>query len=346
MKHLRALLIFLPALLLVGAASWLYGDLEAQVERWAKARYLDDCREDAAAIAQGEVAFTEVKRPKGLRMLDRLGECKFGRGQVEGQDAIWVEVAPGVIRFAPTEVKELPVRQLARWGGMALAAAMMALLYVAVLSYQRDTRLRDDFLAAASHDLMTPLVCLKFGYDRAQVERLVRLVDNINDFLRLGGRRPPPQLEVFAVGEALKAAYALFAAQYEDEASGPVDFAGDLTLQVEADRVRTEQIFWNLFGNELKYAAPYGPVKVKVFARKGMVCVEFADGGPGMGWWQRRRCFDRYYRARTVLESGKGGFGIGLCNAREHARAMHGSLEVRPNKPHGCVFTLALPAKI
>ena len=41
--------------------------------------------------------------------------------------------------------------------------------------------------------------------------------------------------------------------------------------------------------------------------------------------------------------SGKGGFGIGLCTAREFARAMGGDLTVRPNDPKGCVFTLSLP---
>ena len=59
---------------------------------------------------------------------------------------------------------------------------------------------------------------------------------------------------------------------------------------------------------------------------------------------QMRRAFDRYYRARTALESGKGGFGIGLCTAREFARAMGGDLALRPNVPRGCVFTLTLPA--
>ena len=41
---------------------------------------------------------------------------------------------------------------------------------------------------------------------------------------------------------------------------------------------------------------------------------------------QMRKAFDRYYRAQTVLQSGKGGFGIGLCTAREFARAMGGDL--------------------
>ena len=70
---------------------------------------------------------------------------------------------------------------------------------------------------------------------------------------------------------------------------------------------------------------------------------DFIDEGQGMTARQMKKAFSRYYRARTVLESGKGGFGIGLCTAREFARAMGGDLTVRANRPKGCIFTLKLP---
>ncbi len=112
---------------------------------------------------------------------------------------------------------------------------------------------------------------------------------------------------------------------------------------VLADETMLMQILWNIFGNDLKYAAPYGKVAVR-FRREGSrAVVEFADEGQGMTPYQMRHAFDRYYRAKTVLESGKGGFGIGLCTARDFARAMGGELSVRANDPKGCVFSLAVP---
>jgi signal transduction histidine kinase len=59
---------------------------------------------------------------------------------------------------------------------------------------------------------------------------------------------------------------------------------------------------------------------------------------------QMKKAIDRDYRSRTVLESGKRGFGIGLCTAKEFAVAMGGTLSVGTNSPKGCVFTLELPA--
>ena len=228
-------------------------------------------------------------------------------------------------------------------------------------------RSRDDFLAATAHDLTTPLVGMRYSIgrndDEAKVlnERMIRLVANIKDFLRLGGKRPKPQREEVDLVKCYKEAYALFREDVRDVTDGsdlPVEMGTDPTEPLKngtfagpvpnfvamGDETLVVQILWNLIGNDLKYALPFGPVRVRFFRERGFVCVEFADEGKGMSRSEMARAFDRYYRAKTVLESGKGGFGIGLCTAREFARAMGGDLSVRANSPHGCIFTLSLPA--
>ena len=228
-------------------------------------------------------------------------------------------------------------------------------------------RSRDDFLAATAHDLTTPLVGMRYSIGRndeeAKVlnERMIRLVANIKDFLRLGGKRPKPQRDEVDLVKCYKEAYALFREDIRDVTDGsdiPVDMGTDPTEPLKngtfagpvpnftamGDETLVVQILWNLIGNDLKYALPYGPVCVRFFRKDCFVCVEFVDEGQGMSPREMARAFDRYYRAKTVLESGKGGFGIGLCTAREFARSMGGDLSVRANSPHGCVFTLSLPA--
>lgn len=175
-------------------------------------------------------------------------------------------------------------------------------------------------------------------------ERMIRLVANIKDFLGLGGRRPKPQCDVVDLLKCCREAYAIFREDYRDLFDGrdvPIEADGD--AKAHADETMTVQIMWNLFGNDLKYAAPHGPVRVRVYDDGSLVKVEFADEGQGMSPRDMARAFDRYYRAKTVRKSGKGGFGIGLCTAREFARAMGGDLTLAANDPHGCVFTLELP---
>lgn len=211
-------------------------------------------------------------------------------------------------------------------------------------------RSRDEFLSATAHDLTTPLVGMRCSIGRNDEEarmlneRMIRLVANIKDFLGLGGRRPKPRCDVVDLLKCCREAYAIFREDYRDLFDGrDVSIKAEGDAKAHADETLTVQIMWNLFGNDLKYAAPHGPVRVRINDDGRLVKVEFADEGPGMSPRDRRRAFDRYYRAKTVRKSGKGGFGIGLCTAREFARAMGGDLTLAANDPHGCVFTLELP---
>ncbi|MGN0855520.1 MAG: sensor histidine kinase [Kiritimatiellia bacterium] len=240
------------------------------------------------------------------------------------------------------------------WGcGSFVLLLLVGITWMGVRYFVTYVRSRDDFMAATAHDLTTPLVGLRHMIGRNDQEakelneRMIRLVDNIKDFLRLGGRRTTPKLAKTDVVKCFNAAYALFREDYRDLFDG-ADVAfktmGAVPVYVLADETLTVQILWNLLGNDLKYAAPYGKVWVEIARRDGMVQISFFDVGKGMTRGEMRKAFDRYYRAKTVLQSGKGGFGIGLCTAREFARQMGGDLTVRANQPQGCIFTLSLPA--
>lgn len=258
--------------------------------------------------------------------------------------------------------KEIGVaeRGWARALTVAVPAALLVLVGVTAFGvryFVGYVKSRDDFMAATAHDLTTPLVAMRYmiGRDDAEAsrlnERMLRLVGNVKDFMRLGGRRAAPKREPFDLLAAYDEAYALFREDYRDlfdgedvEATvGGAARTPDARLVATGDETLAVQILWNLLGNDLKYAAPHGRVRVAFSAEGGFARAEFADEGPGMARRDMRRAFDRYYRAKTVLESGKGGFGIGLCTAREFAEAMGGSLTVRANAPRGCVFTLSLP---
>ena len=269
---------------------------------------------------------------------------------------VWVrDTAEGhdddIVLVALTDIEPRRYRALF-WGGGGFALLVLVVVtLLGVRFFLNYVRERDDFLAATAHDLTTPLVGMRYaiGRDDADArnlcERMIRLVGNVKDFLRLGGRRPAPTRASFDLRKACEEAYALFREDYRDLFDGrdvAIVASGELPA-VLADETLTVQILWNLFGNDLKYAAPFGPVEVRLSCRGDFAYAEFVDGGPGLTRGQMRRAFDRYYRAKTARESGKGGFGIGLCTSREFARAMGGDLTVRANSPRGCVFALKLP---
>lgn len=264
---------------------------------------------------------------------------------------VWTR-AGGKILGKETDVVETDLAAIFWCAGLAAIALVLAMTFISVYTVCSYMKARDDFLAATAHDLTTPIVGMRrlIGVDDAEArllnERMLRIVENIISFLRLGGKRRYSRSAVDLVS-AYREAYALMALEFRDLFGGE-DVALEAPAEpgavtATADGLAVVQILWNLLGNELKYAAPHSRVKARVFASGGFGCVEISDFGPGMKRRDRARAFNRYWRAATVLKSGRGGFGIGLCASHEAATGMGGSLELTPNKPNGCVFTLRLP---
>ena len=354
---LYSTLICLPAVLLTGIGLFFGLSWVPRIIRNEPRRVTMLYREEAERLkAESQSVVASRKRPVGPAN-GKIDGQPWGYSVKDGQASVWVQslAADGKRewRQRPADVHEMiPYAWIFYGGGGFVMLVLISLSTCAVWSFVRFMKSRDDFLSATAHDLTTPLVGLRMtiGRDAEEAkrltERLLLIVGNIKDFLRLGGRRKPNP-KAFDIVALCREAYRLFAADYEDSDGGEVVFdCGRLqstSVEVLADETMTLQILWNLFGNDLKYAAPYGKVSVRFGCEGGLVRVEFVDEGQGMTPHQMRRAFDRYYRAQTVLESGKGGFGIGLCTAREFARAMDGDLTVRANVPKGCVFALSLP---
>lgn len=347
------LLLCVPTAVLIGIGVHFVVTRVPQLERNEVRRVSLAYRAIAEELAaHPETADYAGARKVGWQHANRIGDIPWGRVEGGETSVVWCRLADGrYVSKTVESVERVDFRLLFYAGGGVVALILVLLTAFGVGTLARLVRERDDFLAATAHDLTTPLVGMRYaiGRDEEEVrrlnERMIRLVDNVKDFLKLGGRRRPPKPVAFDLASACREAYALFGEDYRDLFDGrDVEISGEGDLTVFADETMAVQILWNLFGNDLKYAAPYGKVAVELSAGDGMVRAAFVDEGQGMTRSQMKRAFDRYYRAKTVLESGKGGFGIGLCTAREFARAMGGDLVVEGNAPKGCVFTLSLPA--
>lgn len=352
---LFSFLIFLPALLIVGLGTWLVLDNVPRAIRYEPRRQSNVYRETAERMLNDPLCFAfDGERKTGWVQRGKIDGVAWGFAP-DGRDVcVWTATGPRTCRYVRVKrIHGFPYELVFYVGGGAVAVVLLALSAFAVVCFVRFVKSRDDFLAATAHDLMTPLVGMRMMIGRNDDEakrlneRMLLIVSNIKGFLKLGGKRRQPDLKSVDIVALTKEAYELFAEDYEDSEGGAVTFQTSQTFQtfVMADEAMTLQILWNLFGNDLKYAAPYGKVAVRFVAEGNFIRVEFADEGQGMSPRQMKKAFDRYYRAKTVLESGKGGFGIGLCTAREFARQMGGDLTVHANVPHGCVFTLSLPVR-
>jgi signal transduction histidine kinase len=224
-------------------------------------------------------------------------------------------------------------------------------------------RLRDEFLAVASHELKTPLTAFLLvidGVERAmermpqppelmrkkvgmlsrQARRLEKLVAELLDVARIqAGRLPitPEDMDLCAVVREVveRQEQEAASARCEVEVRAPEPVPGSW------DRSRVDQVVSNLLSNALKYGAGK-PVTVTVEAAGSVARLAVGDGGIGIAPVDHERVFQRFERA---VDEGFGGMGLGLWITREIVQRHGGSIRVESELGRGARFTVELPLR-
>jgi NtrC-family two-component system sensor histidine kinase KinB len=230
-------------------------------------------------------------------------------------------------------------------------------------------RLLDDvktnLVGTVSHELKTPLTSLRMAVHlllepnlgtlqpkqrellegvRDDVERLLRMLDNLLDLARLEGgvsalQRSEEMVEVLLHSMA-------------DEVRPLLESAGQrLELRIEpgtggrsvsVDVARIRHVFMNLLANAAKYSPPGGTITLAAGeAPLGFVRFTVLDEGPGIPEESVPHVFDRFYR---VPGQTKPGTGLGLAIARDIVVAHGGSITCRNRPAPGAEFQFLLPS--
>ncbi len=234
-------------------------------------------------------------------------------------------------------------------------------------SREREQRLetaRKDLVAWVSHDLRTPLAGMRAMTEaledglaedppryhrqiRTEVERMVRMVDDLFELSRLhaGTMRfsPEPLVLRDVVSEALAAADPV-ARQRGVRLGGEVSDR----LRVTADPDGLARIVGNLVMNAIRHTPADGVVEVSGRQVADGVELSVSDACGGIDEQDRSRVFDVAWQgapARTPTP-GPGEFGagagLGLAIVRGLVEAHRGRVEVE-NRPPGCRFRVVLP---
>jgi len=234
---------------------------------------------------------------------------------------------------------------------------------------QQAVRVRDDFLAAASHDLKNPLAAISgtvqvLARTRARrgtipEERLEQALDSIGAATLQMTRQIDELLDVarLRLGQGLTldrrptdlvalARRGVESFQYTTERHRlrlEVQGAGDDGRIVGAwDAARLERVVDNLLANAIKYSPNGGEVGVTITHLGDEVQLSVADQGIGVPKPDLPHIFERFRRASNV--AGRiGGSGIGLAAAQLTVAEHGGSIAVSSDEGRGSTFTVRLP---
>jgi signal transduction histidine kinase len=223
---------------------------------------------------------------------------------------------------------------------------------------ERGFKSQQDFIAAASHDLRTPVTVIKsyadllsrWGKDEPKVvdestqalTRAANLMERIvSDLLMLS------QVDA---GFPLKSTPVDLAALAGEMLEVAREVAKDMTVEmppappvtVEADEHYLYRALWALVDNAIKYNRPDGKVVLQVGASRSQAFFRVSDTGPGIEDESLSRIFERFYRADRARGHGKG-FGLGLALAKSIVEAHGGKIAVESRLNEGSTFTVLLP---
>jgi signal transduction histidine kinase len=233
-------------------------------------------------------------------------------------------------------------------------------------SRARETRLeesRRELVAWVSHDLRSPLAGLRAMTEaledglaedpsryhrqiRAEVDRMVRMVDDLFELSRIHAGNVRLSLEPVMVGDLVSEAIA--SADPVARAHG-VRLGGGVEdgLEVVADSAELSRVVANLVMNAIRHTPSDGLVEVVGRAAPGGVDLLVTDGCGGLTEEDMARAFDVAWQgsaARTPDVAGVfgSGAGLGLAIVKGIVEAHHGTVSVVNHAP-GCRFGVHLP---
>ncbi|WP_435019509.1 sensor histidine kinase [Tundrisphaera sp. TA3] len=239
------------------------------------------------------------------------------------------------------------------------------LVFHDISELRRLERMRQDFVANASHELKTPLASIKAYTETLldwaihdeevnvrflrrideQADRLHQLVQDLLSLARLesGG-------EVFHHGplEIRRVVEALAEVHRGRAESKGLDFVLDLgdlddETRVVADEEAVRQILDNLLDNAIKYTPEGGRIRLRCRADGSVFTLDVVDSGIGIPRDDLPRVFERFYRVDKARSRELGGTGLGLSIVKHLVQSIGGQVEVASRLGEGSRFTVHLP---
>ncbi|MBV8580459.1 MAG: PAS domain-containing protein [Candidatus Eremiobacteraeota bacterium] len=239
-------------------------------------------------------------------------------------------------------------------GAMAIASDRTALLAA--------ERMRSEFIGNVSHELRTPLSAMKLMLEtvliseddaearalflpqiQGEVERMIRLVEDLLDLARSESGTLQLRVERFDLGDMAASTVNTFAHR-ADGLGVELELDAPAAVPVDADRGALTQVLVNLVDNALRHTPAGGNVAVEVGREGADAVLRVRDTGAGIPYADLPRVFERFYVVDRSRSREHGGTGLGLAIAKHLVESHGGSLVAESVYGTGSTFTMRVPA--
>jgi signal transduction histidine kinase len=231
------------------------------------------------------------------------------------------------------------------------------------------SKAKDEFIAAISHELRTPmngvlgmlrvvqdtdLTSEQSGYLKtasASAEALLSLLNDVLDFSMIEANRIQLECAPFSPADTVRVVADLHHARARDKGlKFELRLEEDLPAAVLGDATRVRQIIMILASNAIKFTER-GRVELKVdcvarSAQRATLHITVSDTGIGIDAPAIDKLFKPFTQADNSMSRRYGGIGLGLAISMRLTQAMGGALQVNSVVGQGTVFRLILPCTL
>ncbi|RIV17708.1 PAS domain-containing sensor histidine kinase [Fibrisoma montanum] len=220
--------------------------------------------------------------------------------------------------------------------------------------------LKSRFVSLASHEFRTPLTAVLTSatliekypggdqQDKRQkhLDRIRTSVNHLNDILeeflsvgKLEEGRIEARPGMVNIAQLVDETIASMRGMLKPGQTIRTDLSGDERVWLDPSLFR--KILVNLLSNAIKYSGPESVVWVRVTGVDGQLTLSVEDQGIGISREDQEHLFERFFRARNVMNIA--GTGLGLHIVGRYVELMGGRIDLQSELNQGTTITITLP---
>lgn len=293
---------------------------------------------------------TSLLQWKGEKHDSYYGRCIFIRNKVGYQKIYFIKQKPAFSFYLKTYGLYLGLDLL---GWIMLFVAGQLVINKALEPVKKSQQNQAEFLAAASHELRSPLSVIRaqnsstttlteLPHTQTVIENeCARMNQLISDMLLLASGDANTwsfNQENVDLDTLLFQVYDTYCTACEKkEITLSLDLPESSLPEITGDPMRIQQILSILIDNAISYSPNGSDIRLKATSSQHIVSIDVIDHGIGISDDDKEKIFNRFYRVDSS-RTDKNHFGLGLSIALELVKLHHGKIEITDTEGCGSTF--------
>ncbi|HEX3022754.1 MAG TPA: HAMP domain-containing sensor histidine kinase [Lachnospiraceae bacterium] len=230
-----------------------------------------------------------------------------------------------------------------------------------LLPVEESKKRQVEFIAAASHELKSPLAVIRAsssaimlepekashftkGIDM-ECERLAELIEDMLLLANADANNWKMRMELIDIETILIETYDTFAPFCRKHGKQlHLELQEELLPKIQGDSMRLKQILAVLIDNAVTYSKKDDTILLRAYTRKRNLLIEVEDHGIGIENSKKSEVFERFYCVDRSRRD-KNHYGLGLSIAKELVELHSGNISVKDTPGGGATFHIDLPVK-